>query len=197
MDAEARESDEELITRWKVGRDQFALNTLIGRYLPRFYGTVRAMLIAVEEAEDIAQDVMLKVIQAIERFDARSSFQAWSYTILLNTVRNSVRQRQQQGKRVDATANVDEVATPGERPDDRLEAEETKSVLDAAMQKLSEKQRVAVVLMLLEGLSAAEVAQIEGCSTDAVYQRVTEARKLLRGELLLKRSWLGEQGMSK
>ena len=189
---DAGESDEDLITRWRIGRDQFALNTLISRYLPRFYGTARAMLIAVEEAEDIAQDVMLKVIQAIERFDARFTFQAWSYTILLNTVRNSVRQRKQRGKRFELTPHLDEVAVSECGAGDRLEAEEAKSMLDGAMRKLSEKQRVAVVLMLLEGLSAAEVAQIEGCSTDAVYQRVTEARKLLRGEMQLKRSWLGE-----
>ncbi len=60
------------------------------------------------------------------------------------------------------------------------------------MRKLSEKQRVAVVLMLMEGLSAVEVAEMEGCSVDAVYQRVSDARKLLRGELSLQRVWLGE-----
>lgn len=186
------ETDEQLIARWNSGRDQSARDALIGRYLPRFYGTARAMLLRVEEAEDIAQEVMLKVVVALDRFDGRSTFQAWSYAILLNTVRTSVRQGKLWGQRLDRMADVEAVAAPESEMDRRLANEETQSLLEAAMCKLSEKQRVAVVLMLMEGLSAAEVAEMEGCSVDAVYQRVADARKLLRGELSLKRVWLGE-----
>lgn len=91
------ETDEQLMARWNSGRDQSARDALIGRYLPRFYGTARAMLLRVEEAEDIAQEVMLKVVVALDRFDGRSTFQAWSYAILLNTVRTSVRQGKLRG----------------------------------------------------------------------------------------------------
>lgn len=186
------ETDEQLMARWNSGRDQSARDALIGRYLPRFYGTARAMLLRVEEAEDIAQEVMLKVVVALDRFDGRSTFQAWSYAILLNTVRTSLRQGKLRGQRLDQMADVERVAAPESAMDRRLAGEETRSMLEAAMRKLSEKQRVAVVLMLMEGLSAAEVAEMEGCSVDAVYQRVADARKLLRGELSLQRVWLGE-----
>lgn len=186
------EPDEQLIARWSSGRDQSARTTLIGRYLPRFYGTARAMLVRVEEAEDIAQEVMLKVVVALDRFDGRSTFQAWSYAILLNTVRTSLRNGKLRGKRLDSAADVERLAAPEVVMESRLDGEETKSKLQAAMGKLSEKQRVAVVLMLMEGLSAAEVAEIEECSVDAVYQRLADARKLLRSEVSLKRVWLGE-----
>ncbi len=186
------ETDEQLIARWNSRRDQSARDALIGRYLPRFYGTARAMLLRMEEAEDIAQEVMLKVLMALDRFNGPSTFQAWSYAILLNTVRTSFRQGKLRGQRLDRMADVERVAAPERAMECRLAGEETKSMLEAALRKLSEKQRVAVVLMLMEGLSAAEVAEMEGCSVDAVYQRVTDARKLLRGEVSLQRVWLGE-----
>ena len=192
MGAEGVDTDEQLIERWGSGRDRSALDRLIDRYLPRFYGTARAMLLPVEEAEDIAQEVLLKVIVALDRFDGRSSFQAWSYAILLNTVRTSMRQRKLRGQRIDSAAHVEGVAAPESALGGRLDGEAAKSMLDAAMQKLSEKQRVAVVLMLMEGLSAVEVAEMEDCSVDAVYQRVTDARKALRSELSLMRVWRGD-----
>ncbi len=150
------------------------------------------MLVRAEEAEDIAQEVMWKVVVALDQFDGRSTFQAWSYAILLNTVRTSLRQGKLRGQRLDRVADMESVAAPECALERRLAGEETKSILEAAMQKLSEKQRVAVVLMLMEGLSAAEVAAIEECSVDAVYQRVADARSLLRSEVSLKRVWLGE-----
>ena len=190
MKAHEEGTDEQLIERWNRQRDPAALNLLMGRYLPRFYLTARSMLMPVEEAEDIAQDVMLKVVVALDQFDARSTFQAWSYTILLNTVRSSVRRRNRSGFRIDASVPIDGVASRESAIDHRLNGAETNSLLHAAMQKLSEKQRVALVLMLMEGLSAAEVAQMEDCSVDAVYRRVSDGRRLLRSELSLKRAWL-------
>lgn len=190
MKAHEEGTDEQLIERWNRQRDPAALNLLMGRYLPRFYLTARSMLMPVEEAEDIAQDVMLKVVVALDQYDARSTFQAWSYTILLNTVRSSVRRRNRSGFRIDASVPVDGVASRESAIDHRLNGAETNSLLHAAMQKLSEKQRVALVLMLMEGLSAAEVAQMEDCSVDAVYRRVSDGRRLLRSELSLKRAWL-------
>ena len=104
MKAHEEGTDEQLIERWNRQRDPAALNLLMSRYLPRFYLTARSMLMPVEEAEDIAQDVMLKVVVALDQFDARSTFQAWSYTILLNTVRTSMRQRKLRGQPVESRA---------------------------------------------------------------------------------------------
>jgi RNA polymerase sigma-70 factor, ECF subfamily len=192
VEPDAVETDEQLIARWSSGRDRSARDALIGRYLPRFYGTARAMLARVVEAEDIAQEAMLKVVVALDRFDGRSTFQAWSYAILLNTVRTSLRQGKQRGQKLERVADMGSVAAPECALERRLSGEETNSILEAAMQKLSEKQRVAVVLILMEGLSAAEVAEMEECSVDAVYQRVADARRVLRSEVSLQRVWLGE-----
>lgn len=130
------------------------------------------------DAEDVAQDVCVKLGAAIKGFDHRSAFSSWVYRITLNAVRDMQRAGKRRGKYADAYAEV----TPEDQPADQEEAA-TSAQLWEAVRALPEKQRDAVLLVYAEELSHAAAAEIMGIREATVSWHVHEARKTLRGLL--------------
>ena len=131
-----------------------------------------------DDAEDIAQDVCVKLGRAIAGFDGRSAFSSWVYRITLNAVRDMQRAGKRRGKYADAYAEI----APEDQPAEQEEAA-TSSQLWAAVRQLPEKQRDAVLLVYAEELSHAAAAEIMGIREATVSFHVHEARKTLRGLL--------------
>ena len=130
------------------------------------------------DAEDIAQDVYVKLGSAIAGFDGRSAFSSWVYRITLNAVRDMQRAGKRRGRYADAYAEI----SPEDQPAEQEEAA-TSSQLWAAVRQLPEKQRDAVLLVYAEELSHAAAAEIMGIREATVSFHVHEARKTLRGLL--------------
>jgi RNA polymerase sigma factor (sigma-70 family) len=130
------------------------------------------------DAEDIAQDVCVKLGQAIRGFDFRSAFSSWVYRITLNAVRDMQRAGRRRGRNADAYAEV----APAEQAPDQ-EAAATNRQLWEAVRRLPERQRDAVLLVYAEDLSHAAAADIMGIKEATVSFHVHEARKTLRGLL--------------
>ena len=130
------------------------------------------------DAEDIAQDVCIRLGQALSSFDGRSAFSSWVYRITLNMVRDHQRAGQRRGRQAQALA---EIAPSDQLPDQ--EAAVTSTELWAAVRRLPEKQRDAVLLVYAEELSHAQAGEIMGISEATVSYHVHEARKTLRGLL--------------
>ncbi len=128
-----------------------------------------------DDAEDIAQEVCVKIGQAIARFDGRSAFSSWVYRITLNAVRDWQRAGSRRGRHMNAYA---EIAPPDQQAEQ--EAATTHSQLWEAVRRLPEKQRDAVLLVYAEELSHAEAADIMGIREATVSFHVHEARKTLR-----------------
>ena len=131
-----------------------------------------------DDAEDIAQDVCVKLGRAIAGFDGRSAFSSWVYRITLNAVRDMQRAGKRRGRYADAYAEV----SPEDQPAEQEEAA-TSNQLWAAVRTLPEKQRDAVLLVYAEELSHAAAAEIMGIREATVSFHVHEARKTLRGLL--------------
>ena len=131
-----------------------------------------------DDAEDIAQDVCVKLGRAIAGFDGRSAFSSWVYRITLNAVRDMQRAGKRRGRYADAYAEI----SPEDQPAEQEEAA-TSSQLWAAVRQLPEKQRDAVLLVYAEELSHAAAAEIMGIKEATVSFHVHEARKTLRGLL--------------
>ena len=130
------------------------------------------------DAEDIAQDVCVKLGSVIAQFDGRSAFSSWVYRITLNAVRDLQRAGRRRGKHADAYAEI----SPEDQPAEQEEAA-TSHQLWAAVRRLPEKQRDAVLLVYAEDLSHAAAADIMGIREATVSWHVHEARKTLRGLL--------------
>lgn len=185
------DSDEHLISLWQTMADETALSRLAIRYLPQFYRTARAMMMSPSESEDIAQEVMLKVIRALPSFSGDSGFRVWSYTILLNTIRSeSDRAKRRNHLSIDADRQT---AVSAESRVTAPIEHSLKTELQAAFQdafgKLTDAQRTALILQHIDGLSADEIAVLQNCSVDAVYQRTAEAKRKLRTDVNLRSLW--------
>ena len=166
-----------LVVRAQNG-DAEAFGELIGDHYDLIHRTAWKWCGNRADAEDIAQDVCVKLGAAIKGFDHRSAFSSWVYRITLNAVRDLQRAGKRRGKYVDAYAQV----SPEEQPAEQEEAA-TNGQLWKAVRTLPEKQRDAVLLVYAEELSHAAAAEIMGIKEATVSFHVHEARKTLRGLL--------------
>ncbi|WP_414650167.1 RNA polymerase sigma factor [Devosia sp.] len=130
------------------------------------------------DAEDIAQEVCIKLGAALAGFDGRSAFSSWVYRITLNAVRDMQRAGKRRGRHAEAYRDI----RPEDQPAEQEEAA-TSRQLWAAVRALPEKQRDAVLLVYAEELSHAAAAEIMGIREATVSWHVHEARKTLRGLL--------------
>ena len=166
-----------LVARARNG-DGTAFAALIEAQYDRIYRTAWRWCGHRTDAEDIAQEVCVKIGQGLHGFDGRSAFSSWVYRITLNTVRDWQRAAARRGRNADAYAEV----SPTEVIADQ-EAAATGSRLWQAVRTLPEKQRDAVLLVYAEELSHAEAAAIMGIREATVSFHVHAARKTLRGLL--------------
>jgi RNA polymerase sigma-70 factor (ECF subfamily) len=164
-----------LIARAQAG-DRMAFGRLIEDHYELIFRTAYKWSGTRSDAEDIAQDVCIKLAGAIAGFDGRSAFSTWLYRITLNTVRDTQRQRGRRQRQVSALKEV----SPEDHPADQEEAA-TMGQLWAAVRKLPEKQRDAVLLVYAEDLSHAAAAAIMGCKEATVSWHIFEAKRALKG----------------
>lgn len=128
------------------------------------------------EADDIAQEVCIKLATAIQSFDGRSAFTSWLYRVTLNAVRDHQRAQVRRGRHIDALAEVHPEDSPPDQ-EDRVAVRE----LWAAVRQLPEQQRDAVLLVYGEEMTHAAAAAIMGCKEGTVSSHIHDARKTLRG----------------
>lgn len=131
-----------------------------------------------QDAEDVAQTVVIKLAQTIGQFDFRSKFSSWLYRITLNAVRDHQRVASRQGRNVAALSLVAPTAAPSSQEDDLAINE-----VWAAVRQLPDKQRDAVLMVYGEEMSHAECASVMGCKESTVSWHVHEAKKSLKGLL--------------
>ena len=127
-----------------------------------------------QDAEDVAQEVCIKLASAIRGFRGTSRFSTWLYTITLNVARDHMRKRRRENWR-DADY-LREQAVAGAGGAEEAGSEE----LWQAVRQLPDKQRDAVLLIYGEGLTHAAAADVLGCAETTISWHVHEARKRLK-----------------
>jgi RNA polymerase sigma-70 factor (ECF subfamily) len=167
--------------------DDRAFEALVERHQRLVVGTVGRMLGTNSDAEDIAQQVFVRVWKSAKRYEPRAKFTTWLLKITRNLVFNELRRR----SRHPAVPLQSETAEE-ERPlrDDRAIApdaslldEELQKAVDAAIAQLPETQRMAVILRRYEELSYEEIAETLEQSVSAVKSLLFRARTELRESL--------------
>lgn len=172
-----RDEGDSLVARARAG-DRAAFAELLAENYDFVFRTAWKWTGKREDAEDIAQEVCVKLATAIRSFDGRSAFSSWLYRVTLNAVRDMQRARTRQSKRA---KNLAEISPDEALPDQEDEVAE--SQLWAAVRRLPEKQRDAVLLVYADELSHAEAAAAMGVKEATISWYVHEARKTLRGLL--------------
>lgn len=182
-----RYSPSVLIRRARAG-DEFAFGELVAEHEQLVLRTAWRLVGNAEDARDIAQETFLRLHRHIRRFDPDRELGPWLYRVTVNLGLTALRRRKrkpesQLGATDLATGPVIE-RTDQDRRDDAAHA---RRILAVALDRLSQKERAAVVLRDLEGLDMKDVARALGC------RKVTVRAYLSRGRLKL-RNALGTQG---
>jgi len=128
------------------------------------------------DAEDVAQEVCVRLARAIQSFRGEASFSTFLHALTLNAVRDWGRRRARQQRIADAVLTFAAIDTAGQAAPDADPAGQ----LWEAVRGLPEKQRDAVLLVHGEGLSHADAGAAMGCSEKTVSWHIHEARKRLR-----------------
>ncbi|SCB58314.1 RNA polymerase sigma-70 factor, ECF subfamily [Rhizobium aethiopicum] len=167
--------DAELIERAQRG-DREAFGQLVSHHYEFVHATAWRWSGSSTDADDIAQEVCVKLGAAIRSFRGASRFRTWLYTLTLNAARDHRRKLAREEQRFRAYAAEPRQDVPGN--DDEMSSE-----LWAAVRALPERQCDAVLLVYGEGLSHSAAADIMGCSETTVSWQVHEARKRLKAML--------------
>ncbi|MSQ96359.1 MAG: sigma-70 family RNA polymerase sigma factor [Gemmataceae bacterium] len=142
-----------------------------------------------EEAEDLAQDVFLRVYRGRKKYHPKAKFSTWLFTIAKNLAFNIFRTRQ---RKPTIPLNVRDSGPLGPRPaeqlvldreyqpDERMQQQELVMIVKQALNTLNERQRVAVVLNKFEDMNYADIADVMGLTTKAVKSLLSRARDNLR-----------------
>lgn len=179
----AEESDLSLVQRAQRG-ESGAFDALVRRYQHKVVKLVMRYVRNPTEAEDIAQDAFIKAYRALPRFRGDSAFYTWLYRIAINTAKNSLAARARNPVQLDPNGSGDE-DRPGleERmidtatPESLALTEEIRATVSAAIDRLPEDLRTAIMLRELEGLSYEEIAKTMDCPVGTVRSRIFRARE--------------------
>jgi RNA polymerase sigma-70 factor (ECF subfamily) len=169
------------------GGDDGAFEQLVERHQRLVIGTVGRMLGSGSDAEDIAQQVFVRVWKNAKRYEPRAKFTTWLLKITRNLVFNELRRRSRHPQ-VPLQSDTDEEERPlkdeqAVAPDASLLEHELQQAIDAAIANLPETQRMAVVLRRYEELSYEEIAEALEQSVSAVKSLLFRARTELRESL--------------
>ena len=172
--------------RYAAG-DPEAARLLLDRLSPRLYRLALRLLADAAEAEDVVQEAMLRLWQIAPRWETGAAQPAtWVYRVALNLATDRLRRRR--GVALDTVAEpADEAPAP---LDAMLDADRGKA-LEAALAQLPDRQRLAVVLRHLEGLSNPEIAALMDVGVEAVESLTARGKRRLAELLSGRREDLG------
>ena len=164
-----------LVERAREG-DGRAFDRLMIETQQRVMGTAWRLLGSREDARDACQEVYLRVFRHLSRFRAGEDFYAWLYRITVNVCRDAGRRRR---RNPTVAAPAVELSTPPEAEQDMLGAERWNLLLQA-LASLPAKERAALVLRDLEGLTSEQVARVLGSRAATVRGQIASARLRIR-----------------
>jgi len=186
-------SDVQLMLDVKAG-DATSFELLLQRYRGPLVNFLYRMVRDREQAEDLAQEVFLRVYRAKEDYVPSAKFTTWLFRIATNLALNSVRDNRYHKMEVSLDAPLTADAEDGdERPfevadqhpdiEEHLVEEARRKMIRHAIEKLPEKQRAAVLLHKYQELDYGEIAKILSCSESALKSLLFRAYETLRVEL--------------
>jgi len=166
----------------EAGKRQASLERLVRENHGWLSGWLRGRVRDPDLAHDICQDSLVKALRSVSRLQDMSKFPSWLYRIAENTLRDHLRRKVSRRKKVQFTAQLEEVAVPSEH-EKRVDEEENVEKLLEAIRALPAQFREPFLLRHSRDLSYEEIGSLLGLSENAVQVRVFRARKLLRTSL--------------
>lgn len=181
-------TDEAALIARAQGGDLNAFNILVERYQTAVYNICLRMLGAPQPAEDATQEAFINAYRRLETFRG-GVFRSWLFRIAANACYDEMRRRKTRtAVSLDEPHGEDErhydLPDPGPTMEQHAEQAELRGALESALKRLPEDQRMAIVLVDVQGLDYAEVAVVMNCSLGTIKSRINRGRARLRAYLL-------------
>ena len=179
------QSDVELIEEFRQGKTA-AFNELVARYREKVYWVARRMMGSHEDADDVVQEVFVRVYEHVGNFRAESGFYTCVYRITVNVSLNALRK-----KRIKDFINFDEIAetlvSKDDNTDDRVLRKEYETALERAIEKLPPKQKLVFIMKYYDEIPFDEMAKMLKKSVGGLkanyFHALQKIQKYVRSEL--------------
>lgn len=182
-------SVEARLARLALKGDQRAFAELVEMYQDKLYHMAYRMLYNRQEAEDVVQEVFLRVYRNLERYDDTMKFSTWIYRIATNLCIDRLRKRKAVYS-LDAESSEHEgldgyamIPSDNRTPESELLLSDTQRIIHQAIETLPAKYKSVMVLRYLEELSLQEIGDVLGMPVTTVKTRVHRGREFLRKKL--------------
>jgi len=173
------EPDDVLIQRTQVG-DLTAFGTIVDRYRTRIYNLAYRMLGDRDRADDVAQEVFIRVYKALGTYRMCGTFSTWLFAIAVNVCTDALRQKPVATTPIDSSEGGPAHESGGTDPHSAYQRSEMQERIQNAMGRLPDQQRLIIALIHLQGHSYEEVAQIMRQPIGTVKSHAHRARARLK-----------------
>ncbi len=184
-----QDPDVQLLLAFQKG-DTASFETLMRKYYARILNFIYRFVNDRELAEDLTQEVFVRIYKSAASYHPRSKFQTWAFTIAKNTALNELRRPQKKdlsleqsfGEEADQP-KIHIEAQAASSPDHNLLQQEKTVLIQKAIEELPENQRLAIILQRYEEFSYEQIAQTMNCSVKAVKSLLNRAKENLKEKL--------------
>lgn len=176
-------SDEEVVAR-VLGGETALFEILMRRHNERIYRTARAILRDDTEAEDVMQQAYVNAYMHLQQFDGRAQFATWLTRIAVHEALARARRRSRYESIEASPVETFMPIQSGPDPERQAFARELATLIESAVDRLSDGYREVFMLRQVQGLSTSETAQALDISEDVVKTRLSRARAALQRDLL-------------
>ena len=159
-----------------IGGDERSFANLIQKYYLSVYQLSFKWCRVKEDAEEITQEVFIKLGRKLNTFNRRSSFRTWLYRIVINTTKDYTRKYSTNRLYESAFAEKQSREKDNETSSNPINVQEVYNAIDT----LPEKQKAALMLVAAEGMNHKEASAVLNCSETTVSWRIHQARRSLR-----------------
>ncbi len=179
-------TDEELVARSRSG-DAESFNELISRWERPIYALAYRVIGREEDARDVTQETFLRAFRGLAAFKGQAKFSSWLYRIALNLCRDWIRRKKRSPMAtLPEDVELEDLASdtgPTETVEDLVSRRELSELVEAAMARLPEEQRTAIILKEYHGMTFQEIADLQGCPLSTVKTRLYQGLSVLRRDL--------------
>ena len=180
-------ADENKLVNKAVKGDNSAFEALMEKHMGIIYNIALRMTANQDDAEDMTQEIMIKIFRSLGSFKGNSKFSTWIYRVAVNTCLDELKKKKNKKHlSLDAEISGDdgenqiEIKDDSPSPEKLAEQNELRDMVAAAVKLLSDEHRAVIVLRDIRGMSYSEIAGILGCSDGTVKSRISRARAQLK-----------------